>query len=266
MWRNRPAYRWIHRLMRELDTDIACVRLGNSHVIAVSSPEIAREFLKKHDAVFASRPVTMATRILSHGFIATVVVPWGEQWRKMRRVLVSEVFNQSRVRWLLDKRNEEADNLVRFLYNQCSRSFTGEVVNVRTAAQHYSASVMRRMMFNRRYFGKGREDGGPGFEEEEHVSALLTMLLHVYSFCISDYLPWLTSFDVDGHRKTVCNAMKVINKYQDPIVNDRILEWIEGQKTEPEDLLDVFISLKGSNGHPLLSDEEVRAQVTVRRY
>lgn len=125
MWRNRLAYRWIHRFMRELDTDIACVRLGNSHVIAGSSPEIAREFLKKHDAVFASRPVTMATRILSHGFITTGVVPLGEQWRKMRRVLVSEVFNQSRVRWLLDKRNVEADNLVRFLYNQCSRSFTG---------------------------------------------------------------------------------------------------------------------------------------------
>ena len=52
----------------------------------------------------------------------------------------------------------------------------GEVVNVRTIAKHYPANAMRRMMFSTRYFGKGSEDGGPGFEEEEHVSSLFTML------------------------------------------------------------------------------------------
>ncbi|PON95187.1 Cytochrome P450, E-class, group I [Trema orientale] len=39
--------------------------------------------------------------------------------------------------------------------------------------------------------------------------------------------------------------------------------WEYGMRKEPEDLLDVFISLKDiSYGDPLLSDEEVRAQVT----
>ena len=127
MWRNRPAYRWIHRIMEELGTEIACIRLGSSqHFVTVSSPEMAREFLRKHDAVFSSRPVTMATRILSHGFITTGVVPQGEQWKKMRRVLVSDVFNNSRVRWLLDKRSREADNLIRFVYSQCSATSEGE--------------------------------------------------------------------------------------------------------------------------------------------
>ncbi|PON55405.1 Cytochrome P [Parasponia andersonii] len=266
MWRNRPAYKWVHRLMQQLGTDIACVRLGNTHVIAVSSPEIAREFLKKNDAVFASRPLTMATRILSHGYITTGVVPWGEQWKKMRRILTSDVFSHSRVAWLLRKRTEEADNLVRFLYNQSLQSVTNGaagVVNVRTATQQYSVGVMRRMMFDKRYFGKGRDDGGPGQEEEEHVGALFTMLLHVYAFCVSDYLPWLKWLDLDGHQKTVSEAIKVINKYQNPIVNDRIRLWRDGMRKEPEDLLDVFISLKDSDGNPLLSDEEVRAQVTV---
>ena len=120
-------------------------------------------------------------------------------------------------------------------------------------------------MFNVRHFGEGRDDGGPGFEEEEHVSALFTMLLHVYAFCITDHLPWLKWLDLDGHRKRVRDAMEVINKYQDPIINDRIRCWREfgSTKTQPEDLLDVFISLKDSNGNSLLSDEEIRAQVTV---
>ncbi|GMN68654.1 hypothetical protein TIFTF001_037711 [Ficus carica] len=123
MLRNRPADQWIHRLMKELNTDIACFQLGNSHVITVNSPEIAREFLKRHDAVFASRPETMATCIISRGNLTTALNQRGEQWKKMRRVLVSEVLSHSKMNWLLDMRNQEADNLVRFLYSQCSKTF-----------------------------------------------------------------------------------------------------------------------------------------------
>ena len=94
---------------------------------------------------------------------------------------------------------------------------SGEVVNVRTAELHYPANTIRRMMFNIRYFGKGSEDGGPGFEEEEHVSLLFAMLLRIYAFCVSDYFPWLRTLDLDGHQKMVCEAMKVVNKYHDPI-------------------------------------------------
>ncbi|KAL6139478.1 hypothetical protein ACLB2K_057782 [Fragaria x ananassa] len=269
MWRNRPAYRWIHDILKQLNTDIACVRLGNVHVIAVKSPEIAREFLKKHDAIFASRPVTMATHLLSSGYLTTGVIPMGEQWKKMRRVLLN-VFNQSRLQWLLDKRNDEADNLVKFIYSQCSNGENGNsVVNVRYAAQLYSAGVMRRMFFNTRYFGKEREDGGPGFEEERHVSALLTILLHVFAFCVSDYFPWLRPFDIGGHEKKMRDALKIIKQHQDPIIDERVRKWRcfnlqeKGiKKPVEEDLLDVFFSLKWENGQPLLSVEEIKAQIT----
>ena len=137
----------------------------------------------------------------------------GQQWKKMRRILITNLFSQSKLQWLLQKRNIEADNLMKFLYSQCSNSENGSVVNVRTAAQHYSANVMRRMFFNSNYFGKGREDGGPGPEEERHVSALFTVVLHVYAFCVSDYLPWL---------KPLRDALKTINQYQDPIIDERI--------------------------------------------
>ncbi|KAL6133440.1 hypothetical protein ACLB2K_065675 [Fragaria x ananassa] len=143
----------------------------------------------------------------------------------MRRVL-HNVFNQSRLRWLLDKRNdEEADNLVKFLYSQCSKSENGSVVNVRHAAHHYSAGVMRKMLFNRRYFGKGREDGGPGLEEERHVSALFTINLHLYVFYVSDFLPWLTHFDIGGQERKVTDALKTIKQYQDPIIDERVRKW-----------------------------------------
>nr|XP_028965116.1 isoleucine N-monooxygenase 1-like [Malus domestica] len=163
----------------------------------------------------------MATHILSSGYVTTGVAPWGSQWKKMRRVLIADVFNQSRVHWLLGKRNEEADNLVKFLYNQCSVNPNGSVVNVKTAALFYSGGVMRRMIFNSRVF------------------------------------------DIGGHAKKVRDALKITKQYQDPVINERLQEWRDGKRTEPADLLDVFISLKDANGLPLLSSEEIKAQITM---
>ncbi|KAF8397038.1 hypothetical protein HHK36_018676 [Tetracentron sinense] len=256
--RNKPAFRWIIGLMKEMNTDIACIRLGNVKVIAVDSPEIAREILKKQDAVFASRPITMATEYSSRGFLTTAVVPWGEQWKKMRRVVASELINPARLRWLLHKRTEEADNLVRYIYNQCNSS----VIDVRFSLRQYTAGVIRKMMFNKRYFGEGRKDGGAGVEEEQHVDALFTVLSLIYAFSVSDYIPSLRWFDLDGHERIIKEAMKIINKYHDPIIDERIHQWRNGKKKEPEDLLDLLISVQDTNGKPLLSTEEIKGQAT----
>ncbi|XVF24345.1 hypothetical protein REPUB_Repub13aG0119900 [Reevesia pubescens] len=259
--KSKPAFRRIHCLVKELNTDIACIKLANTHIIPVTSPEIAREFLKKHDSVFASRPVTMATEYSSRKFLTIAVVPWGDQWKKMRKVVASEIVNPSKLRWLLEKRTEEADNLVRFIYNQCTTNARA-VINLRLAMRQYSGNVIRKMMFNRRYFGEGRKDGGPGIEEEEHVESLFTVLTHLYCFILSDYVPWLRAFDLEGHEKIVSEAMRIVNDYHDPLIDERVQEWREGKRKEPEDLLDAFILAKDSNGKPALSVEEIKAQCT----
>ncbi|KAK9167920.1 hypothetical protein Syun_000060 [Stephania yunnanensis] len=55
------------------------------------------------------------------------------------------------------------------------------------------------MMFNRRCFGDGRKDGGPGFEEEQHVEVVRTILSLINAFSVSDYMPCLRWLDLDGH-------------------------------------------------------------------
>jgi len=75
MLRNKPVYRWIHNLMKEMNTQIACICLGNVHVIPVICPDIACEFLKAQDNTFASRPNTMTTDLISRGYLTTALSP-----------------------------------------------------------------------------------------------------------------------------------------------------------------------------------------------
>ncbi|XP_050874735.1 isoleucine N-monooxygenase 1 [Lathyrus oleraceus] len=258
MLASKSPTEWIHKTMEEFNTDIACIRLGNVHVIPVTCPTIAREFLRKYDADFASRPISMATDFISNGHLTTVLVPLGEQWKKMKKIIANDLFSPLRHQWLQDKRNEEADNLMFYVYNKCNN---GELVNVRIATQHYCGNIYRKMFFNTRYFGNGMKDGGPGVEEKEHVDAVFVLLNHVYAFSASDYIPWLRLFDLDGHKGMVKDALKIMNKYHDSLIEERIKQWNDGSKNIEEDLLDVLISLKDVNNNPLLTIKEVKAQI-----
>ncbi|KAG4139524.1 hypothetical protein ERO13_D07G199100v2 [Gossypium hirsutum] len=252
---------WIHSFMKEMNTEIACIRLGNVHVIPVTCPEISLQFMRKQDAIFASRPLTIATDVLSKGHLTTIFSPLGDQWRKMKRVMVSEMLSHERHRWLHEKRVEEADNLVRYVLNQCKNGDEGGLVDLRLVARHYCCNVIKKLIFNRGYLGEGKADGGPGFEEEEYVDAIIALVIHLYSFCISDYWPFLRGRDLEGHEKIVEDATRVLEKYNNPIIEDRIQQWRDGKKHEPQDLLDVLVSLTDDNGTPLLSADEIKAQV-----
>ncbi|KAI4325868.1 hypothetical protein MLD38_031231 [Melastoma candidum] len=266
MVRNRPAFRWIHCLMKEMNTEIASIRLGSVHVIPVTCPEIAREILKKQDAVFADRPKSMAAKAFSGGYITAVITPNSEQWKKMRRVLTSEIICPSKHKWLHNRRSMEADNLVKYVFYESTTN--GGTVNLRCASRHYCGNVIRRLVFNKRYFGDVvPANGGPTKDEERHVDALFNSLNYLYAFCVSDYLPMLVGLDLDGHEKIVKETVRTINELHEPIINERIQQWhkddVDGSKKKvPEDLLDVLITLKDGNGKPLLTPAEIKAQST----
>lgn len=264
MVRKKPTFRWIHKIMDQMNTEIACIRIGSVYVIPVTSPELCCEFLKNQDSNFSSRPLCMSAELISNGYLTTALTPsFGEyRHKKMKGIIVSEVLSSARHKWLRAKRDEEADNLLRYVYSQVRGG--SSVINVRTVARHYCGNVIRKLIFNKRFFGNGGKNGGPGVEEEEHVDAIFTLLAKVYAFGVSDYIPSLKMFDIDGHRKILKTALQTVRKYQDPEIDDRIKIWEKGFKTSHEDLLDVLITVKDDNGKALLSSEEIKAQITVR--
>jgi cytochrome P450 len=264
MLQHKPVFRWIHHLMKDMNTDIACIRIGNVHVIPITCPKIALEVVRKKDAIFASRPTSFATNFLCGG---TVFVPFGDQWKKMRRILTSEIVCPARHNWLYERRAEEANRLVQYVCNLCQSS---KDIDIRVVARHYCVSLMRSQLFNKRYFGQVMPDGGPGPDEIEHTNALFNYLEHLFAFCISDYFPSLTGLDLDGHQNTIKDVLKTLNNLHDPIIDDRIKFWRKGssdsETTKPQDWLDVLISLKDENGRFKLTADEIKAQCIVRNY
>ncbi|KAJ0984262.1 hypothetical protein J5N97_002618 [Dioscorea zingiberensis] len=185
----------------------------------------------------------MSSGYYSRGYLGLIVSPLGDQWEKMRKVVMVELLNPSRIKRTVNLRAEEADHLVRYIYRQCMLSDDVKI-DVRL---------------------------GLSEDEIEHVEAAFTITNFLYAFSLSDLVPWLGWLDLDGHGRTVKEAVGVINKYHDPIIEERIEkrrrrggDHIHGWPREEilEDLLDLMIGLKNENGEPLLSVDEINVQVT----
>ncbi|CAN6298708.1 unnamed protein product [Urochloa humidicola] len=211
MLANKPVHRWLHGLLADANHGgIVRVRLGPVHVIAVSSPEIAREVLRgRNDAVFADRPTTFAAESFSVGYLSASIAPFGDQWRKMRRVLTAEVLAPATERRLRYARGGEADHLLSYVH-ALSSGAGAAVVDVRHVARHFCGNVIRRLTLGRRHFAAVPADGGPGRDEEEHVGALFATLNYLDAFCVSDYFPALVGLDLDGHERVVKGVMRTL--------------------------------------------------------
>ncbi|CAN6304476.1 unnamed protein product [Urochloa humidicola] len=267
IWNKSSVFRWIHRVLNEMSADILTLKLGSVHVIFVTCPEIAREVLRKNEAVFFSRPATFASELFSYGYKSTSLTVLEDQWKKMKRVLTSEVLSPALECRFHGKRVLEADHLIRYVHSQLELT-PGGCINIRHVARHFCGNIIRRLVFGKRNFADESSPAmsvvGPSADEQEHVDALFTLVNYVYSFCVSDYYPGLVGLDLDGHEKVAKGVMSTLDRLHGPIIDERIQKWSQRQKVgdrrDAADILDVLVALMDADGQPVLSVHEIKAQ------
>ncbi|KAJ4765060.1 cytochrome P450 family 71 polypeptide [Rhynchospora pubera] len=111
-----------HHAMRDLSRQygpLMLLHLGPSPTIVVSSPNAAREIMKTHDVSFASRPISTTVGIFTRGGKGINFTSYGEHWRQMRKICVLELLSTRRVQSYRSIREEEVDNLVKYV-NSCA--------------------------------------------------------------------------------------------------------------------------------------------------
>jgi phenylalanine N-monooxygenase len=220
--------------------------------------------MQKNDAVFANRPTMFTSGSFTLGYKGSIFSPYGEQWKKMKRVLTTQILAPSMEKQLHHLRDEESGHLVRYIYNTCSNT-----TDVRHVSQHFCGNFIRRLVFGKRYFKEpaASSSGEPGCDEVAHIGALFTLVNRVYNFSVLDYFPALVGLDLNGYEKVVKQVMTTLNRLHDPIIEERIRQWSTlGGQGEKRDFLDVLVSLEDSDGRPLLSIEEIRAQTAVSTF
>ena len=136
-----------HRAMRDLARrhgPVMLLRLGSMPTLVLSSPDAAREVLKNQDLAFATRRLTATMGVLTYGGRDMIFAPYGDYWRQLRKIAVTEVLTAGRVRSFRAIREEEVATMLRAIQS------AGPVVELRALLSALiSDGTFRAVMGNR---------------------------------------------------------------------------------------------------------------------
>ncbi|KAI4963407.1 hypothetical protein ZWY2020_014141 [Hordeum vulgare] len=120
----------VHRVMadlaRRLDAPLMYLKLGEVPVVVATSPEAAREIMRTHDVVFATRPWSPTVKIMNADGQGLIFARYGALWRQLRKICILELLSPRRVQSFRRIREDEVGRLVAAV----AAAPPGEPVNV----------------------------------------------------------------------------------------------------------------------------------------
>ncbi|XP_057797803.1 geraniol 8-hydroxylase-like [Salvia miltiorrhiza] len=90
------------------------LRLGFVNTIVVSSADVAKQVLQKHDLAFSSRTVPNALHAHDHFKYSVAWLPVASQWRTLRKVMNSNIFSASCLDANEHLRSRKVDELIEY--------------------------------------------------------------------------------------------------------------------------------------------------------
>lgn len=232
-------HRSLHSLSQKYG-EIMLIKLGKFPVVVASSPQMAEQFLKVHDANFASRPLLAAGKYTAYNNSDMVWAPYGPYWRQARKIFLSEVFSPKRLDLFEPVRAEERRSFL-----SCLHSLSGKPVVLREQLLRYTLSSISRMAFSNKYFGEVENDGRSSIFKLEELQGMLDewfLLNGVIN--VGDWIPWLGFLDLQGYVKRMKDLHKKLDMFNEFVVDDHQARRDAAQKDfAPKDVADMLLLL-----------------------
>ncbi|TVU13864.1 hypothetical protein EJB05_37295, partial [Eragrostis curvula] len=97
--------------------DLMLLRMGAVPTLVASSPRAAQAVLRAHDQSFASRPRSVVGDVLTYGPADVGFQPYGEQWRKAKKLVTTHLLSAKKVQSYRAAREEEVGMVVAKIRN-----------------------------------------------------------------------------------------------------------------------------------------------------
>ncbi|CAM8896975.1 unnamed protein product [Rhodiola kirilowii] len=219
------------------------LQLGAVPTLIISSPEMAKEALKTHDAIFADRPYFISSSVMSYDSKNIVFAPYGDYWRQLRRICIQELLSPKRVQSFRSIREDEIQNLVRWMRTQA-----GKQINFTKKIFDLTYSVTARAAF------------GKIVKRQDEFVDLMTENFRISGgFDLGDMYPSLPILSrLSGYRP----KLEKLHKQSDEILQGIIDDHVENPNTDlsHEDLVDVLLRIRKAGDLDVpLTDAHIKA-------
>ncbi|XP_062078753.1 cytochrome P450 71D11-like [Humulus lupulus] len=233
-----------HLTLRDLSKQhgpLMYLKIGQVPFLIVSSSEYAKEVMRTHDVVFASRPRTVAAQIITYNCTDIVFAPYGEYWRQLRKICAQELLSPARVQTFQPVREEELFNLVEGIASK-----VGSAINLTEMVKKSSYGITSRAAF-----GKKSSD------HDEFISIVEEDIKAAGGFEFAEMFPSLSFLDWKSRPKFESIKLRY-SRILENIIQEHIKEnEISAEKGgKHEDLVDVLLKFhnNGDLGFTITSD------------
>ncbi|KAI4354931.1 hypothetical protein L6164_003754 [Bauhinia variegata] len=228
------AYRALTNLSKTYGK-LMTLKLGSTTAIIISSPEMAKEALHKHDLAFSSRTIPDAAKALDHHKVSILWSPATAHWRTLRKVSAINLFSPKQLDSTQVHRESKLGELLQHVEEKCAR---GEAIDVGEVVFTTILNSISNTFFSIDLAGYSSD------LSHEFKDIVLSMGLLAGKPNIVDYFPALSVFDPQRIRKTMTNYFHKIFRIFNSIIDERM------QKEDPyagSDLLASLLNLTKEN-------------------
>ncbi|CAN1829113.1 Desmethyl-deoxy-podophyllotoxin synthase [Linum perenne] len=223
----------LHRRLAELAGrygPLMHLKLGETSNVIVSSPELAKEFMKTHDLNFATRPYLPSADVVFYNARDIAFGAYGEYWRQMRKICTLELLSGNRVKMLRPVREEEIWEMV----NSISYfAFFLQTVNLSRTLISLGYAIISRAAFGYRM---------KKLEEEALLPVLTKIVVVIGGSTVGDFFPSNRLLRiVTGTERQLKRLHREVDIILERIIDEHI-EKRRARSKKDEDLVDVLLS------------------------
>nr|P37117.1 RecName: Full=Cytochrome P450 71A4; AltName: Full=CYPLXXIA4; AltName: Full=Cytochrome P-450EG2 [Solanum melongena]CAA50312.1 P450 hydroxylase [Solanum melongena] len=228
-----------HRSLRKLSQKygpVMLLHLGSKPVIVASSVDAARDILKTHDHVWATRPKYSIADSLLYGSKDVGFSPFGEYWWQVRSIVVLHLLSNKRVQSYRDVREEETANMIEKIRQGCDAS----VINLGEHLCFLTNNITSRVALGRTY-----DERESGIDAKDILEQFLQLL---DTFNVGDYIPWLKWVNkITGLDTKVEKIAKKLDTFLDSVIEEHIIRNKKEEYAitdEAKDFVDVLLEIQ----------------------
>ncbi|CAN6363717.1 unnamed protein product [Urochloa humidicola] len=220
--------------------DIMLIHLGAVPTVVVSSPRTAEAVLRTYDHIFASRPRSMVSDIIMYGATDSCFCPYGEHFRKARKLVTVHLLNAMKVRSQRPAREEEVRNVMGKIGDAAA---AGVAVDMSELLHSYVNDLVCRAVS-----GKFSQEEGRNklFRELTDINAGL-----LGGFNVGDFFPSLGKLEL-FRKLASAKAMRVRKRWDqllDKLIEDHATRMARREDAvEDKDFIYVLLSLQQEYG------------------
>ncbi|THG23634.1 hypothetical protein TEA_014906 [Camellia sinensis var. sinensis] len=212
-------------------------KFGSYSVVVASSAEMAKQFLKTHDHIFASRPAIAAGKYTTYNYSNITWSPYGPYWCQGRKIFLTELFSAKRLVSYKYIRVEERQAFISQLF-----ALSGKPIMLRGHISHMTLSVMSRIVLGKKYISESLNDKSVSTVEEfQEMLDELFFLNGVVN--VGDWISWIDFLDLQGYVKRMKALSKKFERFHDLVLGEHIARKEEEKDFVAKDMVDVLLQL-----------------------